>query len=523
MRPRPFAARLAFVLVLLAAGAAADEEVFDVVELTDVGRVVTADVADFDGDGSKDLMLVTLDGMPPDEVRSIHVHRQTRAGQFSPSPDLSVILPPDVAVYDIADIEEAPGDELILLRPDRITVISLSEQDGNGRDWLIDGPTTLGVAADERGFERFRLAYEEFDDRPWILVPQFGALSLLTAEGQLQVRLDVGRRANYYVASGSGLLSVESDMQLYYDAPKISVGDIDGDGQADILTATRHELRVFLRGPDGEFKARADYAEPLGLIDETDHRRGTSSVVTSARDIDADGRLDLMISHIEGTMVSTVTNTRIYFNRDGGWDLAEPDEEFVVDGAVTSNLLVNIDRSEVLELVRLQFKFSILELVELLLTRKIDTEILIHRLQADARFGEEPWSRKKISTGISFDTFRPKGFMPRAGLDLNADGLMDFISSANGDGIEIFLGGEKGPFDRRTAIQKLPATGEIYIEDVDADGLPDFVLFDPQSLEPIVRIGLNRGVLPGTPDATARRARENGIGFDEDGDTDEAR
>jgi hypothetical protein len=494
------AAALMAVMFLLSAGiSSADDEVFEVSKLTDVGRVVTADLADFDGDGRHELMLVTLDGMPPDEVRTIHVYRQERTGRFASSPEFDVIVPSDVAIYDIADIKDAPGDELILLCPDRVTVLSVSAGNGERWEWLLDGPTTVGVAEDERGFERFRLAYDDFDETPWLLVPQFGAVSLLSADGQVRARLDVGGRANYYVASGNGLVSVESDLQLYYDAPKISVGDIDGDGRADILAATRHELRVFLRGQEGEFKRRADYAEPLELIDEADHRRGTGSVVTSARDIDADGRLDLMISHIEGTMISTVTNTRVYFNREGRWDLEAPDQEFVVEGSATSNLLLNIDRTAPLELVRLQFKFSILEIVELLLTREVDTEILIHRLQPDGHFGDEPWSRKKISTGISFDTFRPKGFMPRAGLDLNGDGLMDFISSANGEGIEVFLGGDKGLFDKRSAIQRFPTTGRIHIGDINDDGLADFVLFDPQSPEPIVRIGLNRGVLPGTP------------------------
>jgi hypothetical protein len=89
--------------------------------------------------------------------------------------------------------------------------------------------------------------------------------------------------------------------------------------------------------------------------------------------------------------------------------------------------------------------------------------------------------------------------MPRAGLDLNADGLMDFISSANGKGIEVFLGGDEGPFAKRTAIQRMPTTGIIQVDDVNDDELADFVLFDPQSVDSVVRIGINRGVLPGSP------------------------
>jgi hypothetical protein len=474
----------------------ADDEIFEIAELSSAGRVVTAQFADFDGDGSKDLMLVTLQGLPPGQRRTIHVHPQETPGEFSASPKVSVPLPEWSAVYDIADITDSPGDELILLRPDHVTILSLAGDTGIYQDYALDGPTTLGAADDERGFERFRLVYDDFADEPWILVPQFGAVTALSADGEQLARLNVGRRANYYVASGGELLSVESDMQIYFDAPKISTGDIDGDGLADILAATRHELRVFLRDPGSGFPADASYTIPLGLIDEADYSRGSGSVVTSARDIDADGRLDLMISHIEGSMVSTATTTRIYFNRDGGWDLAAPDDEFTIEGSVTSNLLMNIDRDDALELIRIQVKFSILELVELLLTREIDTQIMVHRLQDDGRFGEDPWSRKKIGTGISFDTFRPKGFMPRAGLDLNADGLMDFISSANGDGIEVFLGGDQGPFGKRAAIQKLPTAGTIHVDDVNGDDMDDFVLYDSQATDAVVRVGINLGALP---------------------------
>ena len=368
--------------MLVGAHAHADDEVFDIVELSYQGRVVTADVADFDGDGRKDLMLVTFDGLPPAQVRTIHVFRQSEDGGFATVPDARIALPEWSAVYDIGDVLAAPGDELVLLRPDRVTVLSLLDDELPPVDWRLAGPTTLGAADDERGFERFRLVYDEFADEPWILVPQLGTLSILSADGVQQATINVGRRANYYVASGNDLLSIESDIQIYFDAPKISTGDIDGDGHADILAATRHELRVFLREPDGFFPQDASYTMALGLIDEADYLRGTGSVVTSARDIDVDGRLDLMISHVEGSWANTMTTTQIFFNRDGGWNLESPDDEFTAEGAVTSTLLMNTDREAPLELVRIQVKFSVLELVELLLTREIDTQVEIHRLQA---------------------------------------------------------------------------------------------------------------------------------------------
>ena len=91
--------------------------------------------------------------------------------------------------------------------------------------------------------------------------------------------------------------------------------------------------------------------------------------------------------------------------------MANPDEKFVSDGTFSSDLLLDIDGDNAYELVRIQFKFSVFEIVEILLTRKVDSVVEVHRLQPEGRFDPKPSSRRKFSTGISFDTFRPHSFL----------------------------------------------------------------------------------------------------------------
>ena len=86
--------------------------------------------------------------------------------------------------------------------------------------------------------------------------------------------------------------------------------------------------------------------------------------------------------------------------------------------------------------------------------------------------------------------------MPQAGVDINADGLMDVVTSANGKGIEVYLGTENEPFAGRTAIQNLSTTGRIRFADFSDDGLLDFVLYDSQAFDAPVQIGRNLGLLP---------------------------
>ncbi len=136
--------------------------------------------------------------------------------------------------------------------------------------------------------------------------------------------------------------------------------------------------------------------------------------------------------------------------------------------------------------------------MEVLLTRAIDAEFAIHRHGGDAPFDPRPWQTRKLDVGMSFETFRPLGFIPTLEADLNGDGHRDFVGSGDGDELEVHLGSPKEGFRKRHASQPLDTAGRIRFGDLEGDGLSDFVIYDPRRQGAPIRIGANRGVLPGT-------------------------
>jgi hypothetical protein len=476
------------------------DDLFDTFTIPNTGRSVAARMADFNGDGRTDLMVVSLLGIPPMEERGIRVYLQSEAGVVPRSPDHIIALPAHSGVYDIADLKSEPGDELVVLRPDGITILSIGRSDGPRWDIASPHGTTIATGNDERGFEPFKLVYGDFGPDPWLLLPQFGALVALDAEGNLKADLKIGRRSNYFVIPADSMFSAESDVQLFIDVPKLVVGDVNGDGLVDVASSTRHEIRIFLRKGDGSYSQTADHSIPLGLVTPRDHIRGSGGVACDIKDIDADGKLDLVISHIEGSITDATTTTYVYINRGSVWDLSEPDSTYQSSGAFMTNLLVNLDQEPSLELLRLRVKVSVFEFIELLLTRAIDAEASIYRYSKTEGFKGRPWIRHKLSVPFSFDTFRTKGFVPTVDADLNRDGFKDLVSSGGGDAVEIYLGGGKDPFASRPAKQKMRTGGQIQFADYNSDGFMDFVIFDPHNFDVPVLIGVNRGELPAGED-----------------------
>jgi hypothetical protein len=474
------------------------EEFFEIDHVENRGRAVAVEFAELNGDALTDLLVVALLGIPPDERRIARVYLQKPDGSLPGEPDHTIPVPQWSAAYEIADVKERPGQEMVLLRPKGLTLLSLADASAHRWHFSVPGPATLGLADDERGFNAFRLVYRNLGPEPWLLVPQIGQLLALSPEGAVRARLEIPRRASFFIAPRSGLAAFASDLQVFVDAPRLSVGEVDGDGRADLVFSTRHELWVYLSREDGSLPTTPDRRLALGLVTPRDHVRGSGGVASVAGDIDGDGKLDLLISHWEGSFSNAVSTTYVHMNRGGEWNLDDPDHVFRSDASLDANALLDLDADDRPELVRLKLRLSLLEVVEFLLTREIDIQVRIHRYHPDRGFEGEPWVNTQVELPFSFDTYHLEGFMPTVDVDLNADGFPDLVSSGGGKAIEIALGGGEEPFSKRCCRQELPTAGEIRFGDLNGDGLLDLAIFDPHHSDVPVRLGRNRGRLPGT-------------------------
>lgn len=488
----------ALVLVAATAGGQ-DEPPFDLIELGAPGRTAAAGFADLDGDGRRDVFAVSLSGVPPTARRELRVYYQTPSGRLPGSADWSGEVLAGAAAFDVADFPDGPGEELLLLGRNGVSVLSFPGRKPSRREILVPDPPTAAFAPDERGLDRMALVRHEFRDGPLLLVPGLGTCTVMRPDGSVLGQLDVGQRANYFIPPRPGPVISENELEQFWDFPRLDLGDVNGDGRIDVIASNRHQIRTFERRVDGSFASEPTLALALGRLTEQDQiRSGSGNVRVATGDFNGDGLADLLLIHTSGGFLDARSDTSIHLNRGGTWDLDQPDQEFSVKGRWNSWVLVDLDGDGRVELIEAQIPLSVLELVEVLVTRAIDIEILIRKPGPKGTFEKRPWLKRKLGLGFSFDTFEPLGFVPTLEPDLNGDGARDQMSSGGGKAIEISLGGGKAPYSKRVARQELDTTGYLRFGDLNSDGLSDFVLYDRTRPDAPLRIGRNRGVLPGT-------------------------
>lgn len=232
----------------------------------------------------------------------------------------------------------------------------------------------------------------------------------------------------------------------YFDTPvlyltgahplDIAIGDINNDGDLDVLTANRDGMSfsVFLGNGDGS----------LTEVDTINIDHGPTSL--SLGDINKDGRLD-----IAATVCSRGCNDNAIMIFHGlGNGQFEQEKYLASDGVPYNIALSDLNGDEFLDIIASDYPSG-----------------NIHVLESE----QDNLSYKEFGLAAGLKTI---ALLP---IDLNRDGSPDLIASNHGSAsASIFINGGNGEFDKSTILEVGPLPYSIASGDVNQDGNPDLLV-----------------------------------------------
>jgi hypothetical protein len=448
------------------------------------------------GRGS-DLGVLVAQGAPPSETHEIALFETREAGGSAKPRTIEV--PADVVAVDVADVDPAPGDELILLSATALRIVPTAPG-AQGREIALTPPlplpprrrdlSLLGATADWSG-----------SGEPSILLP--------TAEGARLVGLRSGNVSTLSIpiqAEYETLDPTTPERDTFFSAwliwPSFASGRDTEASKHDLFALSRYGVHVF-RSNGGGLPSQASRSLRLTpFTAEEELRPRATQLQLLARDVDGDGLTDLVLHRSFGTLLRSQDRSEIFRNPGTGADVnAEPNARIAPESGVGVLDAVDLDGDGRLEIVQARIGFGLVQLLRVLTTRRAQVELRIETVKGPGITGlVRSWS-DTISVGLDFEQGRPEGLFPTVEGDWNGDGRRDLLLGVSGKEIEILLGGagESGPaFVGNGITQEVPATGRALVADLDGDGLDDLTVHDPRDATGRLHWLRNRGVLPGT-------------------------
>jgi len=505
---------LGFLLAVIAASwlaltpaGARDPAPFDTRELRVMGRPIQVWPVELTGKcgaNTSDILVISVSGGPPDELRQVSVFPCGRGADGSALPPIRVEVPEDAVALDVCDADERPGGELVWLDRRGLTLV---RPDGDAPPRFIAVPGGLPLPTRQRLVSRMPIVGDwDNDGRAKALVPTVGGGRIVDLASGESRPIEMPLVAQYDTWDPDLPARVRKLLIAALHWPVLMRGDDDGDGRTDLYALTRWEIAIYHETGAGlpENPSRRIALRPFDA--ETELRFESTDVTYFATDVNGDELTDLMLHRISGGFNSGLSETDFFFNARNAAGVAgvdtdrEPDKQLRVTKGFSGIEPIDLDGDGRVELVESSVQFGVMQMVRVLLTRKV--EIKVRVLTADqSGVLHESWSEDMVFK-LNFGEGRVDGLMPTTEGDWNGDGRKDALYQHDDDSLGIRLGKatDDGPgFTGRVAEQPSKVSaGFLRVSDLDGDGLDDFVTYDPRDAEGRLYVSYNRGVLPGT-------------------------
>jgi hypothetical protein len=399
---------------------------------------VVLDTGDLNGDGKKEICYLT-----PDEVRYYRIE----SGAYSLTWN---------RLFKVRGLTVFPSKR-------RIPIINFV------RDWNSDG-------RDEVGIFRFE----------GLSIYSPDSTGTFSAENRMLIELST-EMSRARQDEDDEMDSQTAGLSAQFTFPDIELIDYDGDGLQDLIATTDDRVVVYRQGPDGKFSATALIDKLFDVRTQHEKIEGHAELHTSVTDLNRDGFADAVVTKQTNKGLSNFRGViNIFYGRPEGYP-DKPDQVIISEGTASSRTYIrDVNGDGRLDLVLPSVKISVTSIIRWLITRSIPINFNIFLLKQDGRFSDQPDLTKEVKFKIDWSGESDSQAMDLDG-DYNGDKQKDFVFATDEDVLSIYLGvaGEENQLFSKKPIAQVNADayGELSSPDLNGDGYSDMIIYYPQNKE----------------------------------------
>jgi hypothetical protein len=458
---------------------------------------------DLDHDGRADVLATCVAGNFPNYKRSLALFRQRPNGSFAEAPDQMIALDRQAALVDVADVLPDPGQEILLLGPEGVRVLTQSQGQYSEPKPFISHPTFVALA-DPRLVPVWDFARDwDGDGQDEILLPGFNSLALYQSPSSPPQELHLPVRPTIMPTYRPGSL-IEAKFTLWDIQPL----DFDGDKKTDLIAVQDDQIFVFKQLEAGKFATEPDPRIVLNLWPEKIRQEREIRPLTQALapdyyimigDYDHNGKADFLTLTLTGGFIGLVSETRIYFGGDPNLLRGQPSQKIVLKDAGAGPYLIDLDRDGKQELLLSYAAVTVANAARTVLSGHGDVLSQCYHLGPDGHYADQPGFVYKSTLKMNLRTVTQEGTLPIFQGDFNGDGKIDIFQGVSKEEAQIVLQRD-GSFDHAPDL-KFPCPISIQqqdnprFQDLDGDHLADIAAVYPREPEHAeqIHVFMNRG------------------------------
>lgn len=429
------------------------------------GEVLTSEVADFNGDGLKDIILFYKIEKDGQVKKKAGLFNFSSKGPLASKPQRVLSMPKEVSMVEAADVNGDKRDDLVTFQRGVVRAFLQKAQGGlatksveilrfasllpDSEDDLI----TYGLTEDVNG-----------DGLPDLILPSPEGYALFlqreggTFDPRPSTTLSLPLDANVYQEDGQ--LTISQRM------PRVLFMDFTGDGPKDALVLKANKGYLFPAHASELFNQAPQ--EHLFPIQEGPNEFLYSSVL----DLNDDSLPDVVFTKFTQEKDFN-TEVSLFLAQEGCSYEKEPTQVFKGKGQANMPIFLDLNGDGKKELVMEEINVGLSFFINYFLFSRLKATLTLRSMNSSGSYPQQPTLSKGLSIKIV-----DSGQLPLRGKgDFNGDGLEDYVVAPNPRRLSFLLGDKASLI---TSPMELPlevdSYGLVKIVDINDDAITDLVI-----------------------------------------------